>query len=371
LTEITLCYNSKLSTVAITCIGNVVTNNNNNNNNNNNMSPSQSDSSTKITSQEQSEQQPEQQKQQSIFIIRHGDRWDYAHPEWKDNPNTRQGDPSLSTLGHRQAREVGTYLDQLLFDNDNDNDNDNNVPVHAKDITLLSSPFLRCIQTSNELLSSFRLVEGNVAESVKIRPEYSIFEFDLWNNGLHHSLPEDMHERQHYFPRMDLVEDISDGDGDGAMHRNGEESFGFTPALPETVESFFKRCEDAMTHIENKYADAPILILVTHAACCIGLTMAATKRSLQEVNPAAPCSIYRLNRTIPLDHDNGNVSGNGNGWQMDHYSKKGGMNGYTRHMSEIGPHTFPWNHFNRNESNRSVPGAGYTGPPKEEKEDKE
>ena len=269
-------------------------------------------------------------KDQSIFIIRHGDRWDYSHPEWKESAQ-RKGDPSLSTLGHRQAREVGQCLDALFVKEG----------IHAKDVTLLSSPFLRCIQTSNELLSEFRQCQGDVSESVQIKPEYSIFEFDLWNDGLHHSLPETMEERKNYFPRIDV------------SHQST-----FVPNVPESVDEFLKRCEDAMEHLEKEHGSKPVLILVTHAACCIGLAKAATKLTLQDVNPAAPCSIYRLKR----QKSTASTETTPSAWEMDHHSTENGFNGFTGHLKDDLGNTFPWNHFGRNEQNRGEVGAGYTGP---------
>lgn len=137
---------------------------------------------------------------QYLFIIRHGDRWDYANPEWKKLPDSRTGDSPLSTLGHQQAQEVGKFLDRFLDENE------------LEDITWMSSPFLRCIQTSNEALNAMKKLKG--AETLPILPEYSIFEWDGHGGEWHDDLPP-LSERKHYFPRLDTE----------------YESF-FTPALP-------------------------------------------------------------------------------------------------------------------------------------------
>ncbi len=279
------------------------------------------------------------ERQQSIFIIRHGDRWDYQHPEWKKSAK-RKGDPSLSTLGHRQAREAGQYLDKLFVKEG----------IQPKDVTLLSSPFLRCIQTSNELLSEFRNCQRD-GDHILIKPEYSIFEFDLWDDGLHHSLPPSMEERKLYFPRLDV------------SHQSA-----YVPKVPEDVDTFLKRCEETMVQLNKIHGTKPVLILVTHAACCIGLVKAATQLTLQDVNPAAPCSIYRLTRTLQsCDIDDGvNKDNLSSPWKVDHYTKENGFNGFTGHLKEDLGHTIPWNHFERNEENRSILSAGYTGPPQKD-----
>ena len=260
---------------------------------------------------------------QTIYIIRHGDRWDYAHRDWKETAE-RVGDPSLSTLGHEQAREVGKHLDDEFFNED----------VHADQITVLSSPFLRTVQTTNEMLAQIKKTEGNVADTVKIKPEYSVFEFDLRNHGFHNSLP-DMDERKCYFPRLDESYETA-----------------FEPSLPEDRKQFFSRCDKAMKRISDTYPledeKNRVVIIVTHAACCIGLVKSATGLTPQDINPASPCSIYKLTRSC---YDKK--------WTLDNHAKEGGMNGFTGHMKDIGTNTRPWNNFGDREIRN-----GYTGPMK-------
>jgi broad specificity phosphatase PhoE len=123
---------------------------------------------------------------QSLFVIRHGDRWDYQHPEWLETAK-RRGDPPLSTLGHQQARETGQFMDELLAGYTHDR------------ITWLASPFLRTLQTSDTALNAFQKVDSR---QISILPEYSVFELDGHDGQLHKDLP-DMEERGCYFPRVD------------------------------------------------------------------------------------------------------------------------------------------------------------------------
>ncbi len=127
---------------------------------------------------------------QYLFVIRHGDRWDYSNPTWKDLPTSRTGDSPLSALGHQQARETGHFLDTWLKER----------KFTADDVTWMSSPFLRCLQTSDGALNAFSRVD---ASSVPILAEYSIFEWDGHNGSWHSDLPS-LEERKHYFPRLDL-----------------------------------------------------------------------------------------------------------------------------------------------------------------------
>jgi broad specificity phosphatase PhoE len=130
------------------------------------------------------------ESQQYLFIVRHGDRWDYAQPDWKRMATSRLGDSPLSPLGHQQAQEVGRFFDNWLADNE----------IRADDVVWMSSPFLRCLQTSDQALNAMKTFAG--ASNLPILPEYSIFEWDGHSGQWHQDLPT-LTERKHYFPRLD------------------------------------------------------------------------------------------------------------------------------------------------------------------------
>jgi broad specificity phosphatase PhoE len=145
---------------------------------------------------------------QYLFIIRHGDRWDYSTPEWKKLTTSRTGDSPLSTLGHLQAQETGKFLDKWLAENQ-----------IVDDVTWMSSPFLRCLQTSDEALNAMRTFPG--ALTLPIKPEYSIFEWDGHGGEWHKDLPP-LTERKHYFPRLDMEhESFFVPSLPGRIHRTG------------------------------------------------------------------------------------------------------------------------------------------------------
>lgn len=254
---------------------------------------------------------------QSLFIIRHGDRWDYAHPEWRTTAQ-RKGDPPLSTLGHQQARETGAFLDALFAEEG----------ITAENVTWLSSPFLRTLQTSDDMINSFAKVD---MDSVDVNPDNSVWELDGHGGKLHADLPP-IEERKKYFPRV-----------------NAEYESLFTPELPEARSDFLARCDKAMDLLNQRFPFQPhkAIVIVSHAAACVGLARAGANVTLQEVNPPGPCSIYRLTRTS-----------NTTEWDLDHYSDKEGFNAKSTHLSVIGTTTVPWNNFGDKAVNK-----GYTGPP--------
>jgi len=254
---------------------------------------------------------------QYLFIIRHGDRWDYSSPEWKSLPTSRTGDSPLSTLGHQQAQEVGRFLDKWLGEH------------QLKDVVWMSSPFLRCLQTSNDALNAMPTFSKEAA-SLPILPEYSIFEWDGNGGAWHKDLPA-LTERKHYFPRLDMA----------------YETF-FVPTLPEPRSEFFARCQRSVDCLHRRFPYKPgqVLVAVTHAAGCIALAKTLTQRTLQEITPAGPCSIFGFSRPTETPV-----------WTLDPHDQPGGLNGYTDHLSQMGSATRPWNNF----------GDGtlkfYTGPP--------
>ena len=249
---------------------------------------------------------------QSLFIVRHGDRWDYENREWaKTSP--RPGDPPLSARGHRQARETGIFLNSFLQD--------------MNEITWLSSPFLRCLQTSNEAMNALSFEDSN---KLQINPEYSIFEWDGKGGEWHESLPP-IEERTHYFPRLNAT----------------YESL-FVPTLPEPRSEFHGRCQRTIKGLNKRFPFSPrsAIVAVSHAAGCIGLVRAATNLTFQDITPAAPCSVYRLTRSSDDDV-----------WSIDAHDAPNSLNGHTDHMSDLLGATIPWNNFGDKSINK-----GYTGP---------
>ena len=226
----------------------------------------------------------------------------------------------MSTRGHQQAREVGIFLDSLLAEEG----------ISADRITWLSSPFLRTLQTSNEALNVFEKTKG--AEQLKILPEYSVFAWDGKGGEWHKSLPP-IEERTHYFPRLDHTYQSL-----------------FVPTIPEPRTKFHGRCDRAIQSINKRFPYSPrtAIIVVTHAAACIGLARSAANVTLQDITPAGPCSVYRLTRTS-----------NSQVWVLDPHDTPGSLNGHTDHLSDLGGNTVPWNNFGDKKINR-----GYTGPPK-------
>ena len=220
----------------------------------------------------------------------------------------------------KQAAETGAFLDSFLLSEG----------IHADNLNWMSSPFLRCLQTSHAAIDAFKSFDGALDE-IKILIEDSIFEWDGHNGIFHKSLPSNVEERRHYFPRLDL-------------HYKSM----FVPQLPEPRDQFHGRCQQVGTAIQKRYPYRPksVIVAVTHAAGCIGLAAALTNLAIADITPAAPCSIYKLTRTSDTAI-----------WTIDAHDSDNSMNGYTDHISDMGNSTTPWNNFADKKYFH-----GYTGP---------
>ena len=211
----------------------------------------------------------------------------------------------------------------------------------AHNITWLSSPFLRTLQTSNEAISQFKHVTG-ANTTLRILPESSVFEWDGKGGTWHSSLPP-IAERLHYFPRLDI----------------SYQSL-LVPTIPEPRSAFHTRCDRAIALLNQRFPFMPrtAIVIVTHAAACVSLVRAATNIPLEAVTPAAPCCIYKLIRRKVGGTD-------GPVWSIDAHHVSGSMNGHSAHLSDLGANTVPWNHFGDKHVNQ-----GYTKAERETNIDK-
>ena len=123
----------------------------------------------------------------------------------------------------------------------------------------------------------------------------------------------------------------------------------YTHIHTEPRSDFLNRCDRGIEALNQRYPYRPhtAIVIVTHAAACVGLSRAAANVTLQDINAAGPCSIFRLSRTLQT-----------NVWEIDHYAKEGAFNGYMGHITDKGTYTHPWNNFGDKSINN-----GYTGPP--------
>ena len=229
-----------------------------------------------------------------VFIVRHGDRfdrevggWDGAARWWPAGDTkshvashgANAHDPPLSSLGMRQAMEVGEWLSTRAGD----------VPPITK---VLVSPYIRTIQTALPLAAQLdlnMLIEDGIAEGTPTRG--GVY-------GL--PLPADR------FPYMPCID--PDYEPVVPLARDYEEGY---------PESFFNRVIAATDRIEAAHcAPGTSVVLVSHAATVVTAVACFLGVSVSAVSPAGPASIYQLRRRGVSDNWTIELSGG-----VDHLSE--------------------------------------------------
>lgn len=229
----------------------------------------------------------------TLFLVRHGDRFDYQHPEqWAASAKQHgfeERDPPLSALGHKQARETADAVVKATGGNVDH---------------ILASPYLRVLQTAQPLAHALGVpikIEEGLAETGhvpgSIPPPSARYPF----------LPEvaldwDSHEK--------IVPT-------GRDPRSGRAN----EAYPL---DYLRRMTRMARHLPERY-DGQTIVCFTHAAS-VALVAALLRVPVVEAGHFAPCGIFKLT----LDQSNGQ-------WAVDMH---GGDN--SGHISENAPSTYPW-----------------------------
>ncbi len=194
----------------------------------------------------------------TIYVIRHGDRFDYnlGKENWAklaQEKGLRQMDPVLSDKGRYQSVKLGHYFKD-------------GPPSQGPKITrVLSSPFVRCLQTCNPIAG---------AANASICVENSLWECVYTSLEL-----PPVSERVCYFPRIDveyesLFKPVPDEEFPVAnMERYGKAAVGIVNRCRETDEA---------------------IVICTHAAGVVAIVACLLKCKVCDFKPAAPASVFRL-----------------------------------------------------------------------------
>ena len=243
-----------------------------------------------------------------IYLIRHGDRFDYAHPLWLEdatNNNCLTTDPPLSELGHRQAAETAKYMKMLCQKEHrsapaNEDFNESQEHIHK----ILVSPYLRVIQTA---------VPTSVALGIPLQIETGLSEAHATPNVLPSSK-----ERFAYFPQINT---------NYTPLLNVSATPGYNcPKTQFPCEAFagayVQRLEEFASILERTYYGKSV-VLFSHAAS-VALVAALLRENMKSLK-FAPCGIYYLERV-----DEGP-------WKL---IRNGGSN--SEYVKENSPTTYPW-----------------------------
>ena len=202
---------------------------------------------------------------QTVWIARHGNRLDFVNPEWF-NTAPRRYDPPLSKDGFVQAVEVGKRL-------------------KAENIShIFASPFLRTIQTANEIA---RILD------LPIKLEAGLGE---WQNG------DWMTETPEIYPQDLLAEKYPVIDW-------SYKSF-LTPNYPESRDDVNQRTAKTIQQLVADYSED--ILIVGHGASVYGVT-----KGLVFDTPEQKVALCSLTKVIQ----------NNNQWSLEFYAD-------TSHLSQ-------------------------------------
>lgn len=202
---------------------------------------------------------------QTIWIARHGNRLDFVNPEWF-NRAERRYDPPLSADGIIQAQQLGKRLKSKSINH------------------IFASPFLRAIQTANEVAKVTDL-------SIKIEHGLGEWHNPEWMTEIPQTHPRELLERE--YPLIDW-----------------SYTSRIFPQYPETEAMMMQRTAKTAQHLVREYADN--ILLVGHGASVLGSTW-----GLVAGNPEINASLCCL---VKLVKENNN-------WKME-------LNGDTSHLTQ-------------------------------------
>eukprot|EP01084_Bolivina_argentea_P299218 515742_1 len=127
----------------------------------------------------------------NIFVVRHGERIDYVDKNWINKVNhNRYRDPYLANKGIKQCKETAFKLNQILNEYYNINDNnDKTLQLSEDNIVVISSPYIRCVQTATLICKQLNYkskikIEPGISEVLKEFPPHFLDNNDINKDNL-------------------------------------------------------------------------------------------------------------------------------------------------------------------------------------------
>jgi len=184
---------------------------------------------------------------QTVWIARHGNRLDFVNPEWF-NTAERRYDPPLSDDGFIQAAELGQRLKAEKIEH------------------IFVSPFLRTIQTANEVAEALNL---------PIKLETGLGE---WHNGEWMTESPEIQTQEFLAAKYQVI------DWDYQPY--------LSPQYPETKEDVNRRTAKTVQHLVSEYSED--ILIVGHGASVYGAALGLVA-DLPE-SKVALCSLTKVVR---------------------------------------------------------------------------
>ena len=185
----------------------------------------------------------------TVYLERHGERADYGGASgnrWVDHAvQGEREDPPLTVTGFHQARMTARYVHR--------SENE-----HPKPCVIITSPFLRCLQTAYAHVEAIQKYGDCPGEEVRLHienglAEYNteLFKMSAKRFGKHPDMLSRFAENKAKFPVDDDYQSVHSLP-DFAM---------------ETPSEADARLRTTLKKLQIKYADEPAIMLVTHQHC--------------------------------------------------------------------------------------------------------
>jgi broad specificity phosphatase PhoE len=189
---------------------------------------------------------------QNIWIARHANRLDFVNPDWFLTAQRRY-DPPLSDDGLVQAAQLANRL------------------KNEKIAAIFSSPFLRTVQTANQIAEALELpikLESGLSEW--LNPE--------WMSETPEKMP--MKDLTRLFPRIDT-----------------NYTSRIIAEYPEVGETAFLRAGETAKKLAEEFSED--ILLVGHGASVVGATMGLVGAVAKTEVKAALCCLIKVVRQDP------------------------------------------------------------------------
>ncbi|WP_041933925.1 histidine phosphatase family protein [Gloeothece verrucosa] len=187
---------------------------------------------------------------QTVWIARHGNRLDFVNPEWF-NTAIRRYDPPLSEDGIIQAQQLGQRLKSENI-------------AH-----IFASPFLRTIQTANQVAEALDL-------PIKLEAGLSEWLNPAWMTEAPQTHPKELLQLE--YPRIDW-----------------RYTSRVIPQYPESEETMMRRSAETARQLVTQFSED--ILLVGHGASVLGATW-----GLVEGNPQIQASLCCLVKIVRNTH---------------------------------------------------------------------
>lgn len=202
-----------------------------------------------------------------LFVVRHGERVDFSFDPKEKSRTYNQYDPPLTSIGLKQSSITGAFLENSMK---------GKLPI------IITSPFLRCVQTALQIADSF----GQIYEN-------TIFYEELLGEMLHRTwFPYNVNES------LSIKSSKPKGKYEfvnGFINKKGTE--GFLPQYPENFLDFFKRVQKCAELIAVRFfkefdEKEHFLIIVTHGYAV--QVLLRNYGAMQKLQNTEYCSITQI-----------------------------------------------------------------------------